>query len=321
MSKVARQTAIKLASNFAVRVNLARRFERFNRSRGGVILAFHEISADKLAAQLAHLAEVYTFISLTEFVNRLREGKSTAGAAAITFDDGYGDVVEAAATLADKNKYPMTFYLPTSYLNTGEPYWYQELKPLLARKVCDEAKIGDLYLSLRDKKQMNIAYQTLNRRFRHAANETETQELLCETRRALIDSEERPAELQITKPISWQRVGELSKREELSFEAHSVNHLAISRLTKDKAREEMERCNRRIEEVTNRAVRHFCYPFGGAAEIGLHAPEIAREFYKSATTMMRGRCQNKVDLMMLPRIPLYEQDSEQSVALKVSLAR
>ena len=83
----------------------------------------------------------------------------------------------------------------------------------------------------------------------------------------------------------------------------------------------MERCCERIEEVTGRRVEHFCYPFGGVPEIGDAAPRIARRRFRSATTLLRGRCGAGADVAYLPRVPLYEGDSEPVVALKVATAR
>src|SRR6266478_3762906 len=128
-----RRTAIRFASQVLARTNTLRTLDRGNRRRGGVILVFHEITFDVLAAHLNHLAAMYTFVPLDEFVRRLAAQKSTVGLAVITFDDGLNTVTEAAASLATDHGWPMTFYLPTRYLDTGEPYWFLELDLLLSR--------------------------------------------------------------------------------------------------------------------------------------------------------------------------------------------
>src|SRR5947207_13518539 len=98
------------------KTHIVRALDCTNRRRGGVILVFHDISFDVLSRHLCHLAEMYTFITLDEFIDRLTRGKSTVGAAAITFDDGLQTITEAAAGLALARGWPMTFYLPTRYL-------------------------------------------------------------------------------------------------------------------------------------------------------------------------------------------------------------
>jgi len=320
MGSAGRDMAIKLASQFCAKARLTKALDKWNNRRGGLILVFHEISQTQLSKHLAQLSELYTFISLSEFTVRLAGGKPTSGLAAITFDDGYGAVVESAAALAKLHEWPMTFYLPTRYLDTREPYWYQELEPLLESATRRHLAVNGMNLSLRDQASTAKAFDTLDKRFKSLSSLAEVEGLLRRIRYALLGAEERPAKLLTSEPITWQRVRELAAREEVSFEAHSVNHLALSRLTKEAVQEEMERSRARIEEATGRKVQHFCYPYGDPGEIGTLAPQIARALFRSATTMLRGRCHKNTDLMMLPRIPLYERDSEQIVALKVGLA-
>jgi len=316
-----RDTTITLASQVLVGTHIATVFDKLNSRRGGIILVFHEISQTQLAKQLMQLSELYTFIPLSEFVSRLAQGKSTARLAVITFDDGYGSVLESAAHLAQIHGWPMTFFLPTRYLDTREPYWFQELEPLLERATCDHMTIDDVYLPLRDQASRAKTLDILNERFMSFPSLEKVDELLRRIRNVLSGSEERPADLRTSEPVSWRRVRELVGREELSFEVHSINHLALSRLTEEAIREEMLQSRARVEQMTGRNAEHFCYPYGGLDEIGSLAPRIARSLFRSATTMLRGRCHKDTDSALLPRVPLYERDSEQRVALKVSLAR
>jgi peptidoglycan/xylan/chitin deacetylase (PgdA/CDA1 family) len=316
-----RDTAITLTSQVFAKARITRALDQLNSRRGGIILAFHEISHGQLSKHLAQVSERYTFISLSEFVSRLAQGKSTSRLAVITFDDGYGPAIESAAHLAQLHGWPMTFFLPTRYLDTREPYWYQELTPLLERATCEYMTVEDRRLSLRDQASLAKTLDILSRRFRSLSSFEEVNALLRSIRYALLGSEERPADLPTSEPIPWKRVRELVTREELSFEAHSVNHLALSRLTEEAVRGEMMQSRACIEQVTGRKVQHFCYPYGGLGEIGALAPRIARSLFSSATTMLRGRCHKDADPAMLSRIPLYEHDLEQRVALKVSLAR
>jgi peptidoglycan/xylan/chitin deacetylase (PgdA/CDA1 family) len=295
--------------------------ERAHARRGGVILVYHEVSARQLRQHLGLLSERYRYVSLSELVSRLAAKQSTAGLAAITYDDGYAPVVEDAAQLSAETGWPMTFYLPTRYLDTRQPFWYQELRPLLDRSAVRSGSLGGIAFKLGSPASNDAAFGALNRFFRSLRSEAQVETQLRELRRTLHGDEERPAWLETTEPISWERVRTLSRDAALSFEAHTVNHLALSRLDDEGIRAEMERCCNRIEEVTGRSVEHFCYPFGGLEEIGEAAQRQARRRFRSATTMRRGRCNGDSDLAMLPRVPLYEGDSRQMIALKVAAAR
>ena len=316
-----RQKTVKLASRVLAKTPILRVLDRNNGRRGGVILVFHEMAAELLSRHLSRLERVYRFISLDEFVTRLIENKSTAGLAAITFDDGVGWVTEGAAKLAIARKWPMTFYLPTRYLDTLEPYWFLELDLLLNRAAGSKLTLGKETFSLAGAAAIAGTSKTLRGYFKARTTAEEVDSLLRRIRLSLFGSENRPAGLSIPGPISWDRVRELAANEEVSFQAHSISHLAVSRLTEETLKNELEGSRARIWELTRRPVDHFCYPYGSPGEIGTAAPNVVRKLFRSATTTTRGRCHEGVDLALLPRVPIDDMDSEEVMELKVGTAR
>ncbi len=316
-----RQKTIKLASKVLAKTHLVKALDRNNGRRGGVILVFHDISAEVLSNHLSHLGETYTYVSLSEFVDRLTEGKSTSGLAAITFDDGLGSVTEGAARIAIRHGWPMTFYLPTRYLDTKEPYWFLELDLLLNRAAGGKLELGHETFSLENSDSIFGTSKTLRGYFKALSTAEEVEALLRRIRFSLFASESRPAGLSIPEPIPWDRVRELAAHSEVSFQAHSINHLAVSRLSEERLKKELEGSRARIRELTGQSVDHFCYPYGSPGEVGTVAPNVVRKLFRSATTTSRGRCYQGVDLALLPRVPLDEGDSVEVVALKVGSAR
>jgi peptidoglycan/xylan/chitin deacetylase (PgdA/CDA1 family) len=286
-----------------------------------VILNFHETTADILQRQLEQVAQRYTFISLDEFVDRLVAGKSTAGVCALTSDDGIGPVTEATAALVLARGWPMTFYLPTRYLDTGEAYWFLELDSLLARAAGTNVTFKGMALNLSSREGIQHAWKSLRTYFVSLPSHDAVTQALRELRRGLLGTESRPEGLDVPAPIPWERVRQLARHDQLSFEAHGVSHLALARLTDDDLIAEMEDSRARIQEMTGRPVRHFCYPYGSLNEVGTVAPAHARSRFRSATTTARGRCASGVDLALLPRVPLDIADSEEVVAFKVGAAR
>src|SRR2546421_12641079 len=135
---------VRIAARAIDRSHLTNGLAVWNRHRDGVILVYHEISPERLDAQLVALAGLYRFVSLTELADRVAAHETTAGLAAITFDDGFAPVIRSAAELAARYSWPMTFFLPTRFLDTREPYWYQELPELVARAVDPHAKTQGL---------------------------------------------------------------------------------------------------------------------------------------------------------------------------------
>ena len=310
-----------MLANVLARTRLVGALDRVNGRRGGVILNFHETTADILQRQLEQVAQRYTFISLDEFVDRLVAGKSTAGVCALTSDDGIGPVTEATAALVLARGWPMTFYLPTRYLDTGEAYWFLELDSLLARAAGTNVTFKGMALNLSSREGIQHAWKSLRTYFVSLPSHDAVTQALRELRRGLLGTESRPEGLDVPAPIPWERVRQLARHDQLSFEAHGVSHLALARLTDDDLIAEMEDSRARIQEMTGRPVRHFCYPYGSLNEVGTVAPAHARSRFRSATTTARGRCASGVDLALLPRVPLDIADSEEVVAFKVGAAR
>lgn len=316
-----RRQIVKLASSVLARTRLAGTLDRLNGRRGGVILVFHETTPEILRRQLDQVEQRYAFISLDAFVDRLIAGKSTTGVCAITLDDGIGPVTEAASALAITQGWPMTFYLPTRYLDTGEAYWFLELDLLLTHAAGANVVFEGMALNLGSREGIDRASKTLRAHFITLPSYDAVTHALRHLRRSLLGVETRPEGLDVPLPIPWERVRQLARHDELSFEAHTVSHLALSRLTDDHLIAEMEDSRARIQEVTGRPVRHFCYPYGRPNEVGRVAPTHARSRFRSATTTDRGRCASGVDLALLPRVALDIADSEKVVAFKVGSAR
>src|SRR5262249_16314258 len=160
---------------------------------------------------------------LSDFVSRLVEGKSTSKLAAITFDDGYALTIESAAQLAQRNGWPMTFYLPTRYLDKGVPYWFQELKHLLEFKQAKKRGLKTLDLTLESRKSVEREVEALSPRFKSSSSPEQVSELMEELRHSVFGGDAQPPNMGAPLAIRWARVRELATRAELSFQAHSVN--------------------------------------------------------------------------------------------------
>ena len=103
------------------------------RRTGGFVMAVHDIPPEKLAHFVDGMRPAQP-VHLDELVRRRKEGRPCSGLFAITIDDGVGENVRALSQLFRARQWPATFYLPTHYLDTGEPMafqWWWRMKPLL----------------------------------------------------------------------------------------------------------------------------------------------------------------------------------------------
>jgi len=100
----------------------------FKKRSDGFICCWHDLSAkifqDHVEALLPNRP-----IPLYELIERFKSGKSTSGCFALTFDDGVGSTVRDISNKCIEKGWPVTFYLPTQYLDEGI-LAYQNLKPI-----------------------------------------------------------------------------------------------------------------------------------------------------------------------------------------------
>ena len=126
------------------------------------------------------------------------------------------------------------------------------------------------------------------------------------------------AAVQPAPPITWPEVAELSKNDLIRFESHGVSHAAMSSLTEDELVFEMKHSRDLVTEHTGRRCRHLAYPFGSWRSIGTPAVAAAERLYDSAATMSLGSV-DFANPWLLPRIPLYPENSTLLARLKILL--
>jgi peptidoglycan/xylan/chitin deacetylase (PgdA/CDA1 family) len=283
----------------------------------GFVFAFHDISPERLAE---FVGSIYPFqaVHLAELVERSKKRKSTAGLFAITVDDGVGQNVRLLERLFRARAWPATFYLPTQYLDSGESMvfqWWRWLKPLLPRKRL-QLSSGVIDLSPPG------AVEELSRKMELWWHSRRLEYYLPMTTE-LVDIVLREGRLtreavQPAPPITWEEVAELGKSDLIRFESHGVSHAAMSTLTDEELAFEMKHSRDLVTEHTGRRCRHLAYPFGSWRSIGARAAAAAERFYDSAATMSLGSV-DFVNPWLLPRIPLYPENSTLFARLKILL--
>ena len=287
----------------------------FARLGGGFVLAYHDQPAEVFERQMEALAPNEP-VHLAELFERARRGRSTAGLFAVTCDDGVAATVRSFGAVRIKRRWPITFYLPTIYLDErrGLPFqlWNRLLPRLPRRVLALSSRAVDL--------SSDAAFARFTRDLETAVYTKPRDRylpLIEDLVRWLLDSGVATREqLLPPEPIPWGEVASLSRHEAIRFESHGVTHTAVVALSRAALEAELETSKRVISEHTDRDCRHFCYPFGGRESIGAVAPDLVARIYETAVTMSRGRLRGRT-WSLVPRIPIYERDDPDMVRLKI----
>ena len=282
---------------------------------GGFILAFHDMGGERFREVIQSLSPGEP-VHLSELVDRLRRGKSTQGLFAITVDDGVRDTVQALSSVAQDLHWPVTFFLPTGYLDAPGGMAFQWLQTILARvpRVRLDLRAGVVDLSTELARQ-RFGHRVTARMYARPAAEYLglIEELVSHAIARGWLSRERDAP---PAPVAWKDVTALAAHPAIRFGSHGVTHIAAAALHPDQLERELRESQERISAHTGAPCRHFAYPFGGPESIGAVAPGLVAKYYDSAVTMSRGRLRNHSPFL-LPRIPLYSRDSAPMAHLKL----
>jgi peptidoglycan/xylan/chitin deacetylase (PgdA/CDA1 family) len=311
----ARDLAARLVRATGVYRGAERAFGRF---RGGSVLAYHNLPAARFIEQIEALAPCRP-IPLDELVERHASGASTSGLFAITFDDGVGETVRDIAAAATTRQWPVTFYLPTAYLDAPDGLPFQWLRAIERNAPAQKIDLAGetLDFSAPDAVREFAKHMT---QVMYTRPWVEYAPQLRELAAVLLERDLVAAAALAPPPaVTWPEVERLAGGGVMSFESHGISHTAVAALSDEELEHELVTSQRTIREHTGRPCRHFCYPYGGVASIGNVAPAHVARHYRSATTMARGRLARHA-LHLLPRVPIYPHDDAASVQLKVLTA-
>lgn len=287
------------------------------RTSRGFVLAFHDIEAQPMERFLDALYPIQP-IHLSELVHRSKTGKSTTGLCAITVDDGVARTVATTTELCRRRAWPVTFFLPTGNLDTGDGIayqWWRRVLPLIPARRLDLPS-GSFDFS---RPELREGLTAKFERVWHSAPLEVYRPFTMEIVEVVArESGVSMEHLLPSPPVSWETVSELSREDLFRFESHGVSHVAMSALSDDLLALELKHSRDTISEHTGRLCRHLAYPFGSSMSIGTLAPTLAQTFYDSAVTMDLGHV-DAANPWLLPRIPLYSENSSFRARVKVVL--
>jgi len=221
---------------------LVRRFRH-----AGVVLCYHNvlpprnapaagdpavhISFQRFADQVDWLAHRYTIVTLGEFVERSRAGRSLRGLAALTFDDGYAGVFQHAWPLLRERGLPATMFVVAERPERRDAFWWDH--PDIA-PVATPASRERWLRELRGE----------------AAGILAALSLAISTR---IPSSHRPA--------GWDAIA-AAATEGLEIGVHSATHRTLTQLADAELEHEIVASRETIRERAGVVPALFAYPYG-----------------------------------------------------------
>lgn len=199
--------------------------------------------------------------------------------AVLTFDDGYRDVYDYAFPLLKQKGIPATIYLPTGYVGTSERLYHDRLYHLMLWKFRKEKHLKNVRKTLSSTVAWSAGVSGL-------VDDLVSSSSLRELKNVTVQLEREVADLTEIKPrsgeiLNWAMVRKMADAG-ISFGAHTVNHVVLTRESDDSVRNELSESKKAIEsQIGNRAV-DFAYPNGRYDQRVIEA--VASHGFHSAVT-------------------------------------
>lgn len=97
--------------------------------------------------------------------------------------------------------------------------------------------------------------------------------------------------------------------------SHTCSHADLNHLSLEEARHELEQSKSELENLLQKPVTQFCYPYGHFSDE--HEALVSQAGYEAATTTHRGRACSTDRMTALPRIPVVRSTYSFQFLLKV----
>jgi len=230
----------------------------------GLVLMYHRLfpdsSADELdrlvgisvgqfGAQMDLVTALARPVSLSEIVDQ-PSNKPGPVRVAVTFDDGYADIVKYALPILRDRNIPATVFLTTGFVDGSVTPWWESLAHLV-RNTCASGR------------SRLARYQQLLRRCEHrpAAYIERALRSAFGAAPGCVYSEDN-------RFLTWEEVARAANNG-LTFENHTHSHRYIPTLSEREALHEVSHANRLIEEHTASSSRLFAFPGGEIRDTAL----------------------------------------------------
>ena len=257
--------------------------------------------------QMEYLASNYYVCSLDEAVARLVSQDVPDNTVVITFDDGYRDNYLNAFPTLKNLSIPATIFLATDAIGSQRILWHDRVfSAFRETRVMVLDGFGDHSQKYRlSTVEEKLFAQGEFLKFIWSLDDHEKIfwiDFLVE-RLEVIDCKEVPDLM-----LSWEEV-KIMHESGISFGSHTVTHPILSKLSVDRAREEIQESKAVIDQKLRTPIRTFAYPNGRKDDFNESTKRLLKEAgYVCALTTKFGANEIDEDLFDLRRATPWDQD-------------
>jgi peptidoglycan/xylan/chitin deacetylase (PgdA/CDA1 family) len=309
---------------------LARRARVVSGRERPVVLMYHRVaeticdpwgiavSPSNFAAQLAWLKQERDVVPLSWLTHQISRGHAPSRTIAITFDDGYADVLLTGKPILEQHGCPATVFLVTGAL--GSPgFWWDDLSKILlepktvpeyleieiaghrhAWRISNDAG-SDNSLNQISRSRLNQVLWRLLRPLGASARAAHIHDLASWANAPSITRES-------DRVLTSDEVAQLHVPGFIDVGAHTVSHPSLPLLDPSQQAAEIRESRTACEALIGTSVAGFAYPFGEYGDVSVR---LVREAgFHFAVTTQPYAVRGVSDRHLLPRLDVQNWDAE-----------
>lgn len=260
-------------------------------------------------AQVRCLREHHDIVPLDQALDD-PPGSSGRPRAVLTFDDGNASLLSHLLPLLEREALPVTVYIATGHVETGEPYWFDALMaalqpPLAARLDLGRWGLGCHRIGHADSAVNWLRISALLEALKTLTPQQRSQAVEEVLRQA--GAGVSPPAARTLGPLTPTEVAELARSPWVTLGSHTHGHELLDQVPLAAALHSVDTSLQRLEAWTGQTVRHFAYPNGN------HTPALVEALrasgrLASAVTTEPARARTDGDRLRLPRIGIGRYD-------------
>lgn len=265
------------------------------------------LSAGSLSRHLAFLRKAFAVMPLDEAVDRIRDGRRLPDrAVAVTFDDGYRNVLTTALPIARACRVPITVFVPAGQIAEGICSWFDVLRVVIAESLRERRRVRISDVLSIDGGSIRHPEAAFARISQWIADRPDQEAVALINRLEVLGQElaiaTRYPEFTLAGWDEWRRA---IADGPVTVGSHGLTHRDLRQLSPDECVHELMRSKQLIEEAISRQCRIVAYPYGAWNAPVAEAARLAG--YTAAVTTDHGLNAGGSDLFALRRTTIGDK--------------
>jgi peptidoglycan/xylan/chitin deacetylase (PgdA/CDA1 family) len=289
------------------------------------------VTPEHFIEQLEVLKKKYRVLDLEETVTSIINQKELEKTIIITFDDGYADNLYQAKPILEKYDMPATIFVVSGQVGLKQEFWWDDLARIF---IIQPTLPGELKLEIHKKcylwdleSNLNIDSSILNWDVLNNERHYLRQRVYIEITK-LMKTCSYSERIEIMNAIyQWAGLDSIGRKEFrvmdenelrcvsvgglIKVGSHTQKHVSLSNVDEDIQLNEISESKKLLEEILNKKITLFSYPFGGKKDYSQKTIDILKSLdFRLACSNFPNRVYRTTDQFQLPRFLIRDWDGD-----------